>query len=49
MSGTQLTSDVVDAFLRLVEKGEFKAPDDNGGGTVDDINIIHKSYEKEKK
>ena len=48
VSGTQLTSDVVDAFLRLVEKGEFKAPDDNGGGTVDDINNIHKSYEKEK-
>jgi energy-coupling factor transport system substrate-specific component len=27
-AGTQLTADVVDAFLRLVDKGYFKAPDE---------------------
>lgn len=30
VSGTQLASDVVDAFMRLVAKGEFLAPDDIG-------------------
>ena len=45
-SGTQLTSDVVDAFLRLVEKGEFRAPDDTGGGTMDDISNIHKNQQE---
>lgn len=44
-SGTQLTSDVVDAFLRLVKKGEFRAADDNGGGTFEDISNIHKNQE----
>ncbi|MCR4842931.1 MAG: HD domain-containing protein [Eubacterium sp.] len=44
-SGTQLTPDVVDAFLRLVEKGEFRDPDDYGGGTFDDIDNIHKRFE----
>lgn len=39
-SGTQLTSDVVDAFLRLAEKGELRAPDDTGGGTFEDITNI---------
>ena len=42
VSGTQLQSDVVDAFLRLVEKGEFRAEDDQGGGSMEDINNIHK-------
>lgn len=46
--GTQLTSDVVDAFLRLVDKGEFRAPDDDGGGTVEDIDNIRKKLEKEQ-
>ena len=46
VSGTQLTSDVVDAFLRLVEKGEFRAEDDNGGGTFEDISNIHKAQEQ---
>ena len=46
--GTQLTSDVVDAFLRLVEKGQFRAPDDDGGGTVEDIDNIHKKQQKEQ-
>ena len=45
-AGTQLTSDVVDAFLRLAQKGEFRAPDDFGGGTVEDISNIHKNQEK---
>ena len=44
-AGTQLTSDVVDAFLRLAEKGEFRAPDDVGGGTFEDISNIHKNQE----
>ena len=44
---TQLDSEVVDAFLRLVDKGEFRAPDDDGGGSVEDINNIHKKFEKE--
>lgn len=45
--GTQLTEDVVDAFLRLVDKGEFRAPDDHGGGTTEDIDNIHKKYDDE--
>ena len=45
--GTQLDSEVVDAFLRLVDKGEFRAPDDDGGGSVEDINNIHKKFDKE--
>ncbi len=49
VSGTQLASDVVDAFLRLVEKGEFRHPDDHGGGTTEDIDNIHKKFEKEAK
>lgn len=49
VSGTQLFSDVVDAFLRLVEKGEFKAPDDEGGGSTEDINNIHKKFDDSKK
>ncbi len=47
VSGTQLTEDVVDAFLRLVEKGEFRAPDDTGGGSTEDIDNIHKKFEEE--
>jgi len=42
VSGTQLTADVVDAFLRLVEKGEFRDPDDKGGGTTENIDNIRK-------
>jgi energy-coupling factor transport system substrate-specific component len=48
-SGTQLTSDVVDAFMRLVDKGYFRADDDNGGGTLEDIDNIRKKFEKQKK
>ena len=47
--GTQLTQDVVDAFLRLVEKGEFRAPDDFGGGTTENIDNIHKKQDEEEK
>ncbi len=44
--GTQLMEDVVDAFLRLVEKGEFRADDDKGGGSTDDIDNIRKKHRK---
>ena len=43
-AGTQLAEDVVEAFLRLVDKGFFRAPDDEGGGTSEDIDNIHKSF-----
>ena len=46
--GTQLQSDVVDAFLRLVDKGKFRAPDDFGGGTTEDINNIHKKQNQDQ-
>lgn len=46
VAGTQLAPDVVEAFLRLVEKGYFRAPDDNGGGTTEDIDNIHKKQEE---
>ena len=39
-SGTQLTPDVVDAFLRLVAQGKMRAADDVGGGTTEDITNI---------
>ena len=39
-AGTQLAEDVVEAFLRLVEKGEFRDPDDNGGGTMENIENV---------
>lgn len=42
VSGTQLAPDVVEAFLRLVEKGEFKAPNDDGGGSMESIENIRK-------
>ncbi|MBQ8110120.1 MAG: HD domain-containing protein [Clostridia bacterium] len=42
VSGTQLTPDVVDAFLRLVDRGEFRAPDDTGGGSTENIENIRK-------
>ncbi len=42
VSGTQLSSEVVDAFLRLVEKGEFRDPEDNGGGSTESIENIRK-------
>ncbi len=47
VSGTQLAPDVVDAFLRLVKKGKFKAPDDDGGGSMENIENIHAAQERE--
>ena len=47
VSGTQLMPDVVDAFLRLVDQGKFRAEDDLGGGTTEDINNIHKRQNEE--
>ncbi|WP_049962880.1 HD domain-containing phosphohydrolase [Ruminococcus sp. HUN007] len=44
VSGTQLTTDVVEAFLRLVEKGEFRDPNDKGGGSTENIDNIHEKY-----
>ena len=38
--GTQLEADVVDAFLRIVEKGGFRAADDLGGGSEESIDNI---------
>ena len=46
VSGTQPEPDVVDAFMRLVKKGEFRAPDDTGGGTTEDIDNIHKRQQE---
>lgn len=48
VSGTQLTEDVVEAFLRLVDKGEFRDPDDDGGGTTENIDNIHKKQNAEE-
>ena len=42
VSGTQLEPEVVDAFLRLVDKGELRAPDDDGGGSTENIENIRK-------
>ena len=42
VSGTQLSEEVVDAFMRLVEKGEFRDPDDDGGGSTESIENIRK-------
>ena len=49
-AGSQLFGDVVEAFLRLVDKGEFRAPDDDGqSGTTEDIDNIHKREAEEAK
>ncbi|MBR2100442.1 MAG: hypothetical protein IJ927_03850 [Eubacterium sp.] len=37
---------VVDAFMRIAQRGEFRAPDDVGGGSTEDISNIHKSQEE---
>lgn len=49
VSGTQLIPDVVDAFLRLVEKGELRDPEDHGGGTTEVIDNIRKRYDEDEK
>lgn len=43
-SGTQFMPDVVQAFLALVEEGEFRDPNDDGGGSMEDIDHIHSRY-----
>ena len=45
VSGTQLSPDVVDAFLRLVARGEFRAPDDDGGGSMETVENIRNKPE----
>jgi energy-coupling factor transport system substrate-specific component len=49
VSGTQLETDVVEALLRLAEKGKLRAKDDRGGGSTEDINNIHKRQDEEEK
>ncbi len=49
VSGTQLTTDVVEALKRLAAKDMLKAKDDFGGGSTEDINNIHKRFEQEEK
>ena len=49
VSGTQLETDVVDALLRLADKGMLRAKDDHGGGSTEDINNIHKRQDEEEK
>ncbi|MBQ8086748.1 MAG: hypothetical protein IJ232_11655 [Lachnospiraceae bacterium] len=39
-AGTQLTEDVVEAFLRLVEQEKLRAPDDDGGGNMTEIDNV---------
>lgn len=45
----ELTPDVVDAFLRLVDRGEFRDPDDNGGGSLENIENIHSVLENQSR
>lgn len=47
VSGTQLASDVVDAFVRLANQGEFRAKDDIGGGTTENIDNIHEKFNRQ--
>ena len=49
VSGTQLAPDVVDAFVRLVEKGELRDPDDHGGGSMENIENIRKEQDAKSK
>ena len=48
VSGTQLTPDVVEAFLRLVDKGEFRDPEDHGGGSTEDIVNIRQHFKEQE-
>ena len=41
VSGTQLSESVVEAFLRLVKRGELRATNDMGGGSIENIDNIH--------
>ncbi|MBQ8095270.1 MAG: HD domain-containing protein [Clostridia bacterium] len=42
VSGTQLTSDVVDAFVRLSDRGLLRDSDDDGGGSMETVDNIRK-------
>ena len=44
VSGTQLTKYVVNVFMRLVERGEFREIDDFGNGTIKNIDNIQKNF-----
>ena len=35
---------IMNAILELVEEGEFRLPDNTGGGSMEDIDHIHQSY-----
>ncbi|MBQ9544829.1 MAG: HD-GYP domain-containing protein, partial [Clostridia bacterium] len=48
ISGTQLSAPVVEAFLRLVDKGELRAPDDDGGGSTESIENIRNEKNDDK-
>lgn len=43
---TSTRQGVMDAFMRLVAKGEFRAPDDDGSGTEENIDNIHKAQKE---
>ena len=45
VAGTQLAPDVVEAFVRLAERGELRAPDDHGGGSMETVDNIRKKAE----
>ncbi|MBR4456970.1 MAG: hypothetical protein IKS32_12265 [Solobacterium sp.] len=49
VAGTQLAQDVVDAFLRLHEQGKLRDVNDDGGGTTEDIDNIHKRQNRKQK
>jgi len=46
-AGKQLTQDVVDAFLLLAERGEFRAKNDDGSGSEENIDNIRERLERE--
>ncbi len=48
VSGTQLASDVVDAFLRLADKGAFRSSDNDSDESTENINNIRQKYDDEK-
>ena len=48
-SGTQLTPDVVDAFLRLAGQGKLRAKNDTeGGGSFEEIDNLNRGSQSEK-
>jgi energy-coupling factor transport system substrate-specific component len=48
-AGTQLTPDVVDAFLRLAEQGKLRAKNDTeGSGSFEEIDNLNRGSQSEK-